>query len=190
MFSKVFFALALAAMSVGAQNATTSSDAAASTSTALAGISACVIECVSSAAVLDGCSSFTDVTCVCSSAQFIVDATACLTEHCTTADLAAAVGLQTSQCTAAGIAVTGTAGAANSVPFSTPASSSTAAGSSSTAASATTTTKAAVSTSTTPSSSTASTSASTTSASSAANVVVASGPLAFIGAVIAGALVL
>ena len=41
----------------------------------------------------------TNVTCVCASAQFVVDATACLTEHCTTADLAAAVGLQNSQCT-------------------------------------------------------------------------------------------
>lgn len=42
----------------------------------------------------------TDPSCVCASAQFQADAAACLTEHCTPADLATALQLQQTQCTA------------------------------------------------------------------------------------------
>ena len=40
----------------------------------------------------------TDVQCVCASAQFQADATACLKQHCTSTDLSAALGLQSAEC--------------------------------------------------------------------------------------------
>ena len=42
----------------------------------------------------------TDVSCVCTSAQFQADAGACLVQHCTSSDLAAAVALQGAECAA------------------------------------------------------------------------------------------
>ncbi|KAF5322927.1 hypothetical protein D9619_002260 [Psilocybe cf. subviscida] len=118
MFAKSLALFALAA-SVAAQSANSTATSAAanpSASAILGGLSPCIIQCVSGAATLNKCS-FTDVSCVCSSAQFQVDAAACLTAHCTPADLTAALNLQSTQCTAAGITPTGSAGAPQSVPF-------------------------------------------------------------------------
>ncbi|TFY59217.1 hypothetical protein EVJ58_g5918 [Rhodofomes roseus] len=88
--------LALFAL-VGAA-AAQSSSAAVPTSTA--GIDPCILSCVQSAASSAGCSSFTDLTCICSSSAFQTSALACLTANCPATDLAAAQALQSAECAA------------------------------------------------------------------------------------------
>ncbi|KAF8957590.1 hypothetical protein BDZ97DRAFT_1762848 [Flammula alnicola] len=186
MFSKVFLTLAAVAVVVSGQSssATVTSSAANATSSVLAGISPCVLACVIPAATLNGCS-FTDAACVCASAQFQADATACLTQHCTAADIAAAVGLQASQCAAASITPTVSASTTHSIPFSL------ASSSASTTAASGSSTHAASATSTKPASTTSGAAASTTSKASAAGSLVAkSGAVAVVGAILAGVLAL
>ncbi|WWC58988.1 uncharacterized protein I303_101534 [Kwoniella dejecticola CBS 10117] len=65
----------------------------------------CVLTCSTQAAAAAGCSSYTDVTCVCTNADFQNAATSCLTANCTTADQTAALSLQSALC--AGQSVTG-----------------------------------------------------------------------------------
>ncbi|KAJ3524572.1 hypothetical protein NMY22_g10938 [Coprinellus aureogranulatus] len=84
------------------------------------GITPCILACVIPAATANGCSGFADITCVCSSLQFQVDARACLEAHCSRNDLEAAVTLQRVQCGAVSITPTGTAGPPNTISFTSP----------------------------------------------------------------------
>jgi len=61
--------------------------------------------------------------CLCESAQFIADASACLKAHCSDDDITAAVYLQVAMC-GGGQTVTGTVTTTHSVPFSLPSTSS------------------------------------------------------------------
>ncbi|KAH7872774.1 uncharacterized protein C8R40DRAFT_418637 [Lentinula edodes] len=61
-------------------------------------LSQCATACVSQAAVKDGCVSFTNITCVCTSAQFQQDALSCLTAECSSSDLTTLEGLQAQEC--------------------------------------------------------------------------------------------
>ncbi|KAJ3802170.1 hypothetical protein GGU11DRAFT_74271 [Lentinula aff. detonsa] len=71
-------------------------------------LSQCATACVSQAAVKDGCVSFTNLTCVCTSAQFQQDALSCLTAECSSSDLTTLEGLQAQECGAMQLSATGT----------------------------------------------------------------------------------
>uniref|UniRef100_A0A8H7Y5U2 CFEM domain-containing protein n=1 Tax=Psilocybe cubensis TaxID=181762 RepID=A0A8H7Y5U2_PSICU len=182
MFSKIVLLMTAAAVAVHAQDASTTASAPDATSSIIASLSPCIVACIGPAAQANGCS-FTDPSCVCASAQFVTDATACLQEHCTPADLAAAIQLQTSQCAAASITPTGTPTTTNTFPFSlsSGSASQTGSASASTTGSANTSASAASSSATSPS-----TSASTTPSSAAGALVANSGAAAFFGAILAG----
>ena len=115
MLSKLLIAVTAIVVAVNAQSPSSSAVS------ALPSLSPCVTECVTNAATLDGCGSLyvswhihshlaiiliiffsANITCVCASSQFQVDAAACIQEHCTTADLQTALTLQQAEC-AAGI---------------------------------------------------------------------------------------
>ncbi|TFK19084.1 hypothetical protein FA15DRAFT_760260 [Coprinopsis marcescibilis] len=83
----------------------------------LEGVPECVVTCGTFAAEANGCAAFTDVACVCASAQFIIDAAACLQEQCEAADLAVGVALQQAQC--ASIEPAGTTGPPRPFPTET-----------------------------------------------------------------------
>jgi len=72
-------------------------------------LSSCAEACVSQAAQQDGCVTFTNITCVCTNAQFQQDARTCLTAECTAADLTELEGLEASLCGASGLSASGTA---------------------------------------------------------------------------------
>ncbi|KAG1831638.1 hypothetical protein EV424DRAFT_1534304 [Suillus variegatus] len=95
MLFKSLFVLATAALTAYAQSATTTSDAAAATPS---GITPCILSCSTQAASAGGCSSFTDLSCVCTSTAFQDAAGACLQANCTTAEVAQAMALQQSEC--------------------------------------------------------------------------------------------
>ncbi|KAL4078998.1 hypothetical protein J3A83DRAFT_4367719 [Scleroderma citrinum] len=79
---------------VQAQSGTeTSTAAAASTS-----LSACLLQCVTTAAQSAGCSSFTDLACVCTSSSFQTAASQCLQANCTAADLQTGLTLAQQEC--------------------------------------------------------------------------------------------
>ncbi|KAH9485889.1 hypothetical protein JR316_0002804 [Psilocybe cubensis] len=179
MFSKIVLLMTAAAVAVHAQDASTTASAPDATSSIIASLSPCIVACIGPAAQANG----TDPSCVCASAQFVTDATACLQEHCTPADLAAAIQLQTSQCAAASITPTGTPTTTNTFPFSlsSGSASQTGSASASTTGSANTSASAASSSATSPS-----TSASTTPSSAAGALVANSGAAAFFGAILAG----
>ncbi|KAG6915584.1 hypothetical protein DXG01_010852 [Tephrocybe rancida] len=100
MFSKTFFALAILVSGALAQSGTESSTAAEPSTSLPAGINQCIIDCVTTAAQDAGCSSFTDLTCVCTSTPFQTAAAQCLQSTCTPADVQAALALQAQQCSA------------------------------------------------------------------------------------------
>ncbi|KAK7444770.1 hypothetical protein VKT23_015087 [Stygiomarasmius scandens] len=102
--NKLAFVLSLALFGyVSAQDSSSAATSASGSSipTSPAGISPCIIECVTTAATQNGCSSFTDIACVCSNTQFQQASLACLQANCTAADVAAATQLQQSQCSSA-----------------------------------------------------------------------------------------
>ncbi|KAI0821265.1 hypothetical protein BC629DRAFT_1587558 [Irpex lacteus] len=82
------------------------------------GLSTCLITCVTTAASDAGCSSFTDLQCVCTNPTFLSSATSCLQSSCTSADQQAALQLQSTEC--AGIAASSGA-SGSSAAASTPA---------------------------------------------------------------------
>ncbi|KAF8231420.1 hypothetical protein L208DRAFT_1398868 [Tricholoma matsutake] len=96
---------------VNAQNSTTS----AVTPSSSADLSSCLISCVSAAAANSPCTTFSNVTCVCTSAVFQQLSSQCLNQNCTQADATQAVALQKSQC---GALSTG-AGSSTTAPAST-----------------------------------------------------------------------
>ncbi|KAI7861259.1 hypothetical protein K492DRAFT_139311 [Lichtheimia hyalospora FSU 10163] len=58
----------------------------------------CVLQCVTQAASQGGCSSFTDISCVCTSTEFQSATLQCLTSTCTPEDQQLALSLQQQQC--------------------------------------------------------------------------------------------
>ncbi|KAI5983715.1 hypothetical protein EDD15DRAFT_1855575 [Pisolithus albus] len=95
--------VAASALAAQAQSATATASASSSTPS----LSPCLLNCVTTAASAAGCSSFTDLTCVCSSTTFQSDAAACLTANCTTADIQTAQALEQQEC--ASVTVSGSA---------------------------------------------------------------------------------
>lgn len=95
MLFKSLFVLATAALTAYAQSATTTSDAAAATPS---GLTPCILSCSSQAASAGNCSSFADLSCVCTSTAFQDAAGACLQANCTTAEIAQAQALQQTEC--------------------------------------------------------------------------------------------
>ncbi|KAI6145398.1 hypothetical protein BKA82DRAFT_995493 [Pisolithus tinctorius] len=93
MFAKSL-AVVVAASVLAVQAQTTTASAAASTPS----LSPCLLSCVTTAASSAGCSSFTDLNCVCTSSTFQSDAATCLTANCTTADIQAAQALEQEEC--------------------------------------------------------------------------------------------
>jgi len=77
----------------------------------------CIIGCSSAAAVQDGCVSYTNTTCVCTNPQFQADAGYCIQQHCTPAELQAAIALQSAECAAVTLTPTGPSVTPSSVPY-------------------------------------------------------------------------
>ncbi|WWC87366.1 uncharacterized protein L201_002255 [Kwoniella dendrophila CBS 6074] len=77
----------------------------ASLASAQVSIPTCVVTCSTQAAAAAGCTSYTDVSCVCTNAAFQNAAGACLIANCTSEEQTAAVSLQSALC--AGQSVTG-----------------------------------------------------------------------------------
>ncbi|KAF9061784.1 hypothetical protein BDP27DRAFT_1428551 [Rhodocollybia butyracea] len=119
-----FFLFALVA-STGAQvvDDTSSSDSSSSSASSLASatgtatsaaasasatLSTCAMACITQAANSTGCTNATDLQCLCTNAQFQENARECLTKQCPS-DVQSALGLQTQQCGALSLTVTGTA---------------------------------------------------------------------------------
>ncbi|KAI0915392.1 hypothetical protein AcW1_003930 [Taiwanofungus camphoratus] len=80
-----------------------------------AGITPCILNCVTQAASSGGCSSFEDLSCVCTSSAFQSAARSCLQSNCTTAEQQSADVLQQQECAAASIASGGTSAASSVV---------------------------------------------------------------------------
>ncbi|KAF9446083.1 hypothetical protein P691DRAFT_777104 [Macrolepiota fuliginosa MF-IS2] len=95
IFNAKFTLLAFVAVAV-AQSSSPSGSASPAIPSGL-GISTCILNCVQPAATKVGCA-FTNTTCVCTSAQFQSDATACLKANCTADEVTAALTLQQTQC--------------------------------------------------------------------------------------------
>ncbi|EDR07630.1 uncharacterized protein LACBIDRAFT_294450 [Laccaria bicolor S238N-H82] len=183
MFSATkLISLLILAVSANAQSSVTTSASSSAVPSSL-GITPCILACVGPAATANGCA-FTDAACVCGSAQFQADAGACLQEHCSAAEVKAALALQQSQCAPLSISPSGPSATPHSVSFTTPPSAS----ATSTAASASGSATKPASSSTKASSSVASAAASTTAKSSASSNQVAfglSGVLVFAGIALA-----
>lgn len=90
----------LLVFAIGSAVAQSSSTASAAVPTSTAGIDPCILGCVQSAASSNGCSSFTDLSCVCGSTAFQQSALSCLQSNCTSADVQAAQALQSAECAA------------------------------------------------------------------------------------------
>ncbi|KAI6029054.1 hypothetical protein PISMIDRAFT_676869 [Pisolithus microcarpus 441] len=125
--------VAASALAAQAQSSTATASAASSTPS----LSPCLLNCVTSAASAAGCSSFTDLTCVCSSTTFQSEAGACLTANCTTTDIQTAQALEQQECasvTVSGSATASGSTAASSATATSPSKTSSAASGTSTAA--------------------------------------------------------
>ncbi|KAG5716911.1 hypothetical protein E4T56_gene8528 [Termitomyces sp. T112] len=107
MHSKIFFALTVVASCAFAHGDATETSAASEPSASLpAGISPCILSCVTTAAQSVGCT-FTDTSCVCTSTQFQSEAQGCLQANCTAQDLQAALALQAQECGSIGATPSG-----------------------------------------------------------------------------------
>jgi len=95
----LLFITSAAAQDTSSSSGTDTGSAAIPTSTA--GLDTCITTCTQQAATDNGCVSFTNVTCVCTSQAFQAEALSCLQANCTAADLQAATQLQQSICGAA-----------------------------------------------------------------------------------------
>ncbi|OJA19755.1 hypothetical protein AZE42_06786 [Rhizopogon vesiculosus] len=93
MFFKQLVVLAAAALAVYAQTPTTSGDA-----SVPSGLTTCIVDCSTQAAASAGCTSFSDLPCVCTSTTFQTAAGACLQANCTAAEVQSATQLQTAEC--------------------------------------------------------------------------------------------
>ncbi|KAL5503707.1 hypothetical protein ACEPAH_7778 [Sanghuangporus vaninii] len=95
-FKPALVLLASVASSVLVDAQTETSSAATPTSTE--GLTECILNCVSTAATSAGCSSFADLSCVCTSEAFQSQARSCLESSCTEEELNAAVSIQEANC--------------------------------------------------------------------------------------------
>ncbi|KAJ7182184.1 hypothetical protein C8R43DRAFT_940330 [Mycena crocata] len=96
---------AASSASASASSSASGASAAAST-TAVAALSPCALSCISLAAADTACGTPTNVTCVCTDADFQFKAGSCLSTECQPAEMGAALGLQNSQCGAASLSAT------------------------------------------------------------------------------------
>ncbi|EIM79465.1 uncharacterized protein STEHIDRAFT_150951 [Stereum hirsutum FP-91666 SS1] len=94
IFTGALFVLGFAISGVTAQSGTSSAIPTAAPS----GITTCIINCSTQAAASGGCSSFTELSCVCTSTAFQDAASACLQANCTSAEQQAALQLQSQEC--------------------------------------------------------------------------------------------
>ncbi|KAI1784984.1 hypothetical protein LXA43DRAFT_171604 [Ganoderma leucocontextum] len=120
-FNAFALTIVAAVASVHAQSSTSGSAAA---PTATTGLSPCILQCTTQAASSAGCSSVTDISCVCSNTKFQQAALTCLQQSCTAAEVQAAMALQAQECGSASSAASSGASSATSVPSSAAASSS------------------------------------------------------------------
>ncbi|KAI0682023.1 hypothetical protein C8Q76DRAFT_763833, partial [Earliella scabrosa] len=88
--------LAAAFAGVHAQSSSVSSPLPTST----AGLTPCILSCVTDAASANGCQGPTDFACVCTNLQFQQQARACLQDSCSQGEVQAAEALQSQQCAA------------------------------------------------------------------------------------------
>ncbi|KAG6887011.1 hypothetical protein C0992_001202 [Termitomyces sp. T32_za158] len=94
MFSKAFILAVLASCAL----AQSSTDSAADPATSLpAGITPCILGCITPAAQSVGCA-VTDPSCICASTEFQTQAAQCLQQKCTADELQAALALQAQEC--------------------------------------------------------------------------------------------
>ncbi|THV03650.1 hypothetical protein K435DRAFT_650810 [Dendrothele bispora CBS 962.96] len=91
------FPLALVA-SINAQSSSSATTSATSVPSSPGGISPCILQCVTTAAEQNGCQSFADISCVCTSIPFQQASLACLQANCTSDDVTTATQLQQSEC--------------------------------------------------------------------------------------------
>ncbi|KAH7920558.1 hypothetical protein BV22DRAFT_1132975 [Leucogyrophana mollusca] len=110
MIPNVQILLAVFATALAAQAQSTTSSAPASQSSLPSSLTPCILSCVTQAASSGGCSSFTDISCVCTSTAFQSAALSCLQANCTSAEVSAATQLQQTEC--AGVS-SGSSGAAS-----------------------------------------------------------------------------
>ncbi|KII88863.1 hypothetical protein PLICRDRAFT_588054 [Plicaturopsis crispa FD-325 SS-3] len=122
--STVLFALT----SFAATNVLAQSSSAAASLPSSSGLSdPCILQCVTTAASQGGCSSASDLTCICSSAAFQSAAESCLKSNCSSVEQAAALQLQQSECASVSSSAASGSGSATSTSASVIPSSSTAA---------------------------------------------------------------
>ncbi|KAF8131801.1 hypothetical protein EV363DRAFT_1416719 [Boletus edulis] len=100
MFTNTKALVFIASCALLAQAQSNTTTAAASQTSLPAGLDQCIITCSTQAAAVAGCGSFTNLTCVCTSAAFQSAAGACLAANCTTSDLQAAQQIENQQCAA------------------------------------------------------------------------------------------
>ncbi|KAG8899092.1 hypothetical protein FRB99_006943 [Tulasnella sp. 403] len=84
-------------VAVSAQSTTETSDSVSAPAATPSGVTTCVTDCSGTAATAAGCTSFTNLPCVCTNPAFQQAATTCLQTNCPD-QLQAAVGLQQSLC--------------------------------------------------------------------------------------------
>ncbi|KAF9218738.1 hypothetical protein BS17DRAFT_811529 [Gyrodon lividus] len=92
-----FAVIAACALAVHAQSSTTST-APSSQSSLPAGLDTCILACLTEAAGTGGCTSYTDLQCVCTSTAFQGAALQCLQNNCTADDVTVATQLQSQEC--------------------------------------------------------------------------------------------
>ncbi|KAI0712840.1 hypothetical protein C8T65DRAFT_574463 [Cerioporus squamosus] len=109
-FSAVALTVAAAAAAVRAQSDSASSAAPTST----AGISPCILTCLTQAASTNGCQGITDLTCLCTNTQFQSDARSCLESSCSADEVSTAEALQSQECGAGDSATSAGTSAASS----------------------------------------------------------------------------
>ncbi|KAJ7152163.1 hypothetical protein C8R43DRAFT_1003674 [Mycena crocata] len=95
-----------------------SGSAAGASASAAAALSPCALSCASLAAANSTCNVATNVTCVCTNADFQFKAASCLQTECQASEMGAALGLQNSQCGAASLSAT--AAPTATAPFTPP----------------------------------------------------------------------
>ncbi|EIW80159.1 hypothetical protein CONPUDRAFT_137497 [Coniophora puteana RWD-64-598 SS2] len=111
MFAKSVVVTLIFALGVLAQDSSSASGSGSATGssaapTSTAGIDSCILQCVTQAASAGGCSSVTDLSCVCMSTQFQGAALSCLQANCTSSDVSAATQLQQQECAGFSLALT------------------------------------------------------------------------------------
>ncbi|KAF7304540.1 CFEM domain-containing protein [Mycena chlorophos] len=96
-----------ASKSVAATGSLTASASSASESASLSSLTPCVLGCLTPAAAQSECLTFTNVTCVCTNADFQYKATTCLQAECSASEMTAALAMQSAECGAESLSATG-----------------------------------------------------------------------------------